>query len=298
MDALFERVLSVLDGYPKEATELLCVDDGSTDGTWSKIMEQSHKDSRVVGIKLSRNFGHQHALSCGLDYASGARILIIDADLQDPPELLPEMMHRMDAGADVVYGTRLLRQGESRFKTYSARMFYKTLSMFSDTYIPENTGDFRLLNRRVADALKNLPERVRFQRGLISWLGYTQVALEYKREARVAGKTHYTLRRMVRFAGVGIVSFSSRPLRFCIWLGMSMVGVSSILLAYVVFSYMVLGTVRGWASIIAIFLVFQALQFFAVGILGGYIGIIFHEVKRRPLYLVAEATQTLKNPHP
>ncbi len=289
LEPLFAALIPVLE-QASASWEILCINDGSVDNTLEGLRYYHQQEPRIRYISLSRNFGHQHALACGMDYAQGNRIFIIDADLQDPPELLPSMMEAMDRGADVVYGKRLKRVGEGFFKKISAKIFYKTLGILSEVPIPSDTGDFRLMSRRVVDRLRDMPERVRFQRGLVSWLGFTQVALEYNRDARLMGKTHYTISNMLRLAEAGIISFSTQPLRFAIWLGTIMVGFSIILLFYVFISYLQSGTVRGWASITAIFLIFQSLQFITLGILGGYLGVIFHEVKRRPLYIIDETS--------
>jgi len=284
----YERIRTALGHYTKENAQILFVDDGSTDTSWQKIEQLRANDPAVTGVRLSRNFGHQTALTCGLEHANGNRVLIIDADLQDPPELLPEMMRKMDEGFDVVYGRRLSREGETYFKKLSAWVYYRVLGRLSDVEIPLDAGDFRLISQDVVKALRNLPERVRYTRGLVSWLGFSQGAVEYIRHPRHNGETHYTLAKMLRLAGDGITSFSTRPLQLATWVGMAMMGVSTILLGYVFVSWMFLGTVPGWTSLAAIFLLSQAFQWFVLGIIGNYVAVIFRETKGRPHYVVRE----------
>ncbi|MDE3015351.1 MAG: glycosyltransferase family 2 protein [Pseudomonadota bacterium] len=284
--ALAARLDAVLGDYKTQGTEILLVDDGSADGTWPAIEKLCAKDAGVIGVRLSRNFGHQMALACGLDHARGRRVLVIDADLQDPPELLPAMIKKMDEGFDVVYGKRRSRQGEGGFKKASAWVYYRLLGRLSEVPIPPEAGDFRLMSRRAVDALIALPERIRFTRGLVAWLGFRQAAVEYTREARHAGETHYPLRAMLRFANEGITSFSTRPLQLATWLGLLMMMVSIGLLGYVFLSWLLFDTVRGWTSLAAIFLLSQAAQWLMLGIIGNYLAVMFREVKARPLYLI------------
>lgn len=283
---LMARLEATLSNYKAQSAEIILVDDGSTDGSWATIEKLCAEDAGIIGIRLSRNFGHQMALAAGLDHARGQRVLIIDADLQDPPELLPEMMKKMDEGFDVVYGRRKTRAGESGFKKASAWLYYRLLGRLSEVPIPPDTGDFRLMSRRAVDALIALPERIRFTRGLVAWLGFRQVAIEYTREARQAGQTHYPLRAMLRFANEGLTSFSTRPLQLATWLGLIMTIVSIALLAYVLIAWLLFNTVRGWTSLAAIFLMSQGVQWLMLGIIGNYLAVIFREVKSRPLYLV------------
>lgn len=285
---LHERLNAAVLPYRAHGVEIILVNDGSHDGTWNLIEALSTKDEAIVGIKFSRNFGHQMALSCGLDYARGERVLIIDADLQDPPEVLNEMMQRMDQGFDVVYGQRKSRQGETAFKKLSAWLFYRVLNRLSDVKIPVDTGDFRLMSRRVVDTLKTLPERVRFTRGLVSWLGFRQTAVHYVRDARHAGQTHYSLKAMFRYANEGLTSFSTRPLQLAIWMGIGMMIASLLLLIYVFTSWLFFDVVRGWTSLAAIFLLSQAFLWLMLGIIGNYLAVIFRETKARPLYIVDE----------
>lgn len=268
--------------------EIVYVDDGSRDGTWPMLSALSDADANVVAVCLSRNFGHQLALTGGLSLARGERILMIDADLQDPPELLGEMMARMDAGADVVYGERTEREGETAFKTASASLFYRFLNRLTDIDIPENVGDFRLVNRRVLDALMAMPEQHRFVRGLVAWLGFRQVALPYTRHARFAGETKYPLRKMLRLATDAITGFSIRPLRMSMLFAMMAFAVAFAIATYALVSWLVGDTVRGWTSLTLVVSLFSGVQLLCLGIMGEYLGRMFMELKRRPLFVLRE----------
>ena len=283
---LHQRLSAVLEEYRVKGIEIILVNDGSQDNTWEMIQQVCAQDDSVIGIHLSRNFGHQMALSCGLDHSRAQRVLIIDADLQDPPELLAEMMGKMDEGYEVVYGHRRFREGENPLKKISAWLYYRVLNRLSEVKIPLDTGDFRLMDRKVVQALNALPERVRLTRGLISWLGFRQTAVDYTRHARHAGKTHYKWQAMFSLAIEGITSFSTRPLQIATWLGCVMTLISMLLLLYVFFSWLFFNTVRGWASLAAIFLLFQSAQWIFFGIIGNYLAIMFREIKARPLYIV------------
>ncbi len=286
MEVLYRRVTSVCRAAAGGHYELIFVNDGSRDTTWEKISALCETDAHVVGADLSRNFGHQLALSAGLSICCGDRIFILDADLQDPPELLGAMMRLMDDGADVVYGKRRVREGESGFKKLSAKIFYRTLNALSDVSIPMDTGDFRLINRRVLEGLLQMPEQARFIRGMISWIGFNQVPLEYDRNERLSGETKYPFSKMMRLAVDAIVSFSIRPLRLTIYSSIisGLVGLS--LVAYVLGSWLSGDTVPGWASATTFVLILGSLQLLCLGILGEYVGRIYGEVKRRPLFLI------------
>lgn len=274
-----------------EDFELLYVNDGSKDGTWRLLSDLVAADHQVRAIDLSRNFGHQLAVSAGLSQARGQRVLMIDADLQDPPELIVEMMARMDQGADVVYGRRTQRKGESLFKRATAALFYRALRRLTDVDIPADTGDFRLMSRRVTDELLKLPEQHRFLRGLVAWVGFTQVPLDYVREARFAGETKYPLKKMVKFAFDAIAGFSSAPLRLAtLFAGLAMLLSFGVGL-YVLVSWLFFDTVRGWASLLAIVALFSAVQLFCLGMLGEYVGRIYGEAKGRPLFVIRESRQ-------
>lgn len=266
--------------------EIILVDDGSHDATWDVIASLASDDRRVVGVRLMRNYGHQPAVSAGLTISRGARVLLIDADLQDPPELLSAMMRAMDAGADVVYGQRTVRQGETWFKRSSASLFYRLLSRLTATPIPQDTGDFRLMRRRVVEILTAMPERQRFIRGMVSWIGGRQVALPYEREPRFAGATQYQLGSMIRFAVDAVTSFSTVPLRLASYLGILAAMLSLGLLAYSLIGWMMGQTIAGWTSVITAIALFGATQLLMLGVLGEYLGRLFQEVKARPLFLI------------
>ncbi|WP_339312595.1 glycosyltransferase family 2 protein [Paenibacillus sp. FSL M7-0896] len=284
----YRRIKKVM-GITGEPYELIFVNDGSTDNCAQMIEEYSYWDESVKLIDLSRNFGHQVAITAGMDYALGDAVVIIDADLQDPPELIPEMIAEWKQGYQVVYAKRIKRNGESLFKKWSASLFYRVLRYSTDISIPVDTGDFRLMDRRVCDELKRLPEKNRFVRGLVSWVGFRQKAIEYEREERVAGETKYPFRRMLKLSLDGITSFSYKPLKLAGVLG-ALLSVSGFLyLMYVL--YLALFTdaaVKGWASMIGITLTFNGFVLLMLGILGEYVGRIYDESKGRPLYIVQE----------
>lgn len=272
-----------------ESYEIILVDDGSADKTWPIIAALAEEDRHVVGVKLSRNYGHQLALSAGLSAVRGDLVLIIDDDLQDPPELLAPMYEMMrEAAADVVYGQRRTRIGETRFKTRTAALFYRFLAKATDLDIPLDTGDFRLITRRVADIIAHMPERDRFIRGMVAWLGFRQVPFLYDREARFAGTTQYTLRKLLSFAVDALVSFSILPLRIATYLGGLLTVVLSIVGCYAVVSHLVSGIAPGWASLVLLIVGASAAQLMVLGVIGEYIGRIYMESKHRPLFLIAE----------
>jgi dolichol-phosphate mannosyltransferase len=266
--------------------EIVLVDDGSSDGTWAAIEHLSAADPRIVGVRLMRNHGHQLAATAGLAVARGGRILLIDADLQDPPELLADMSALMDAGADVVYGKRKTREGESWFKTASAAAFYRLLSRLAHVPIPEDTGDFRLMSRRVVDVLLAMPERERFIRGMVSWIGGRQVPLYYERKARFAGSTKYRLAKMARFAADAITSFSIVPLQLAVWLGLIVAGIAALLLVYTIWQWLAGNVVAGWSSTMTAIALFAGVQLIVLGIIGEYLGRLVQEAKGRPLFLI------------
>ncbi len=266
--------------------ELILVDDGSRDGTWPVIADLSRRDDHVVGVQLFRNHGHQLAVTAGLSVARGGRVMLIDADLQDPPELLLAMMRELDGGAEVAYGQRIARGGETRFKLWSAALFYRGLERISAVPIPRDTGDFRLMSRRVADALAMMPERHRFIRGMVSWIGGRQVAIPYQREARYAGESKYPLAKMVRFAVDAITSFSTAPLRFATWLGIVTSGLAFLLILYTVARWLTGQVIPGWASAVVSSSLFAGIQLFVLGIMGEYLGRLVEEAKGRPLFII------------
>jgi glycosyltransferase involved in cell wall biosynthesis len=269
--------------------EILYVDDGSKDGTALLLEEIRLQDPRVVVIRLSRNFGHQPAVTAGLTMCRGEATVIIDADLQDPPELIPHMVEMWRSGYEVVYGIRESREGETSFKLWTARLFYRTINALSDVDIPLDTGDFRLMDACVVKALNSMPERHRLLRGMSSWVGYNQVGIKYRRAARTAGVTKYPLSRMLSLAVDGIVSFSAVPLRL-----VSLIGVLSAVIAFlgIVYSFGVRlfthSWVRGWALSFIGMLFMSGVQMLSIGILGEYIGRIYTESKQRPLFVVRD----------
>lgn len=271
--------------------EVLLVDDGSTDSTWQQIEEIAKNDSRFRGIRFARNFGHQNAVSAGLDMSSGDATVLIDADLQDPPRVILQFVDKWEAGYDVVYGVRSHRHGESKFKKTTAAAFYRTLNKLSDVPIPLDTGDFRLMDKAVVKAVSEMPEKSRFLRGMISWVGFNQTAVSYERDQRFAGESKYPLRKMLQFALDGLLSFSTKPLRFSIMLGFAAAAMSIVGVAYVVYIRLATNSwVPGWAALGIAILMFSSVQLITVGILGEYVGRIFKQVQGRPIYLVSDRT--------
>jgi dolichol-phosphate mannosyltransferase len=283
------RVRAAADGAPGiDAYEIVLVDDGSTDRTLELMRVHAAADPRIVVVRLSRNFGHQLAATAGLDIARGDAVVLIDADLQDPPELIPAMVERWRAGYDVVYAVRRKRSGESAFKIWTARFFYRTTQRLTKVAIPVDAGDFRLMSRRVVDALKAIRERHRFIRGLVSWVGYPQTALEYDRDARFSGTTKYPFSKMLRFAIDGITSFSDVPLRFASYFGFAVSGIAFVVaLAEIGVRIFTGYNLPGYTSTIFAILFLGGVQLIGIGILGEYIGRIYEEIKARPLYLLA-----------
>jgi glycosyltransferase involved in cell wall biosynthesis len=266
--------------------EIVLVDDGSRDTTWRIIAEAAEADTRILGIRLRRNHGHQIALSSGLAAASGQLVVLIDADLQDPPELIPAMIKKLlETNADVVYGQRRQRDGETIFKRATATIFYRLLGWLSETEIPRDTGDFRLITRPVADLLCRMPEHHRFLRGMVAWIGGRQVPLMYDRDARYAGTTKYPLRRMIRFASDAITGFSRRPLQLATGVGGCAALISLFFGLYSLIGWWSNKAVPGWASLMAALGFVSALQFLILGVLGEYIGRLCEESRARPLFL-------------
>jgi dolichol-phosphate mannosyltransferase len=282
----YRRASAAARGVCGDNYELVLVDDGSTDATWSIAARLADADRHVVAVRLRRNHGHQPAASAGLALARGQRVLLIDADLQDPPELLAAMTRVMDEGADVVFGQRTVREAETWFKRASAAAFYRVLGRLASVEIPRDTGDFRLMSRQVVDTLSAMPERQRFIRGMVSWIGGRQVAVPYARQARHAGTSKYPLRKMLRFATDAITSFSALPLQIASYLGLLAAGLAIILLGYTFWRWLGGDTVAGWTSVMATIAVFGACQLIVLGILGEYLGRLFLEAKARPLFLI------------
>ncbi|MFT5786377.1 MAG: glycosyltransferase involved in cell wall biosynthesis [Ascidiaceihabitans sp.] len=290
IDTLVTRLSAITAQWQKQA-EIVLVDDGSTDGTWAAIEQASQRCSQVVGIKLSANRGHQIALTAGLEAAKGERIMMLDADLQDPPELMTDMMFMMDRGFDVVYGRRAERQGETMFKRATAHMFYRVLNAMSDIDIPRDTGDFRLVNRKTLDAVLEMPERARFIRGMFAWAGFKQVGIEYIRAPRETGETKYPLRKMIRFSIDAMTAFSTKPLKLATRLSFVSLFIASMMAIYVFRSLILFQTAPGWASVILAVSFFSGVQLLTLGILGEYVGRLYVEAKKRPLYFVSEETR-------
>ena len=286
------RVSAVCQAAADRSYEIVLVNDGSTDGTLAALMALADADPHVVVIDLARNYGHQVALSAGLELCAGDRVLILDADLQDPPELLPQMLALMDEGNDVVYGQRRARDGESWFKIASARLFYRALQRLVDVRLAMDTGDFRLMSRRALDHLNAMPERYRFIRGMVSWIGLRQAALPYDRDRRFAGTTHYPLRKMISLGLDAVTSFSTVPLRFASHLGFAMGVLGMLALGYTLWAWASGHAVPGWTSLAVLTLIIGSGQFLVLGIFGEYLGRMYMETKRRPLYIVNEIRAT------
>ncbi len=279
------RVSAVCSGL--EDWELVLVNDGSTDTTLDAIQGLVRHDPHVAGINLARNYGHQIALTAGLRHCGGEYILILDADLQDPPELLDDMLRLMDdQGADVVYGQRRARAGETWFKTKTASLFYRLMRRLVDIEIPLDTGDFRLMNQRTAMVLNNMPEQHRFIRGMVAWIGLRQVPLLYDRDARHAGETHYPLHRMIRLALDAITGFSVMPLRLASLAGVTLGVIGLLLLVYTLVGWLGGRVVEGWTSLMSLMLILGGAQLLLLGIFGEYLGRLYMEAKRRPLFVV------------
>jgi len=290
---LVERIVAIagrLEGAP--SYEIVLVNDGSTDRTLERIREEVARREHIVLVNLSRNFGHQLAASAGMDIAAGDAVILMDGDLQDPPELIADFVTKWREGYDVVYAVRRTRKGESPFKLFTARLFYRIIKRLTKVSIPVDTGDFRLMSRRVVEALNRSPERHRFLRGMVSWVGYNQIGIAYDRDERHSGITKYPLPKMLRFAIDGITSFSDVPLRFASYLGFISSAVAFlyalIVIGYKLFSLNPPGYTPGWASTIVAVLFLGGVQLISLGILGEYIGRIYDEVKGRPLYLISD----------
>jgi len=272
-----------------EDYELVLVNDGSRDGSWALMEQLAAGDPHVVAVNLSRNHGHQLALTAGLDLSRGATILIIDADLQDPPELLPAMYAAMRAQqADVVYGVRKSRAGETAFKRATAHGFYRLLSRATEVEIPVDTGDFRLMSRRALDALLAMPEQARFIRGMVAWIGFRQMPFAYDRQERFAGATKYPLKKMLRFAFDALTGFSSAPLKLASHAGLWLSLGSVILILYIAYAWIAGRNIQGWTSLMLVVVVLGAIQMFVLALMGEYIGRLYNEAKRRPLYIVQD----------
>jgi dolichol-phosphate mannosyltransferase len=269
--------------------EIVYVDDGSRDGTGALLAALAAADRCVRVVRFSRNFGHQVAVTAGIEHARGDAVVLIDADLQDPPEVIPELVARWREGYDVAYGVRTDRPGETRFKLWTAKLFYRGINCMSETLIPVDTGDFRLMDRKVVDALLSMPEHDRFVRGMVSWVGFRQVAVPYRRGERAAGETKYPVGKMLRFALDGITSFSITPLTLATYAGFAASAVALLGIVYaLVLRLFTPYYVTGWTALFIAVLFLGGIQLTALGIMGQYVGRIYRETKRRPLYLVQE----------
>jgi glycosyltransferase involved in cell wall biosynthesis len=286
IETFYERMKKVVDSVPHMTYEIVFVDDGSRDDSFAKLVDIADQDDRVRVVKLSRNFGHQVAVTAGLDSTRGDAVVIIDADLQDPPEVIPRFIEKWREGYEVVYGVREKREGETKFKLLTAGIFYRILKRLTNIDIPVDVGDFRIMSRRVVDSFLKLRERDRFIRGLVSWVGFRQIGVFYKREKRFAGETKYPLRKMIKFALDGITSFSSVPLRLATWLGYAASTLAILYTLVIVIEKLIGMTVPGFASIMVGMLFLGGVQLICLGIMGEYIGRIFNETKARPIYLV------------
>lgn len=288
LQAFHARSSAALARIPNTAYELVYVDDGSRDDSYSQLAALAADDPRVRVVKFSRNFGHQIAITAGLDYAKGDAIVVIDADLQDPPEVIEQMVGKWREGYDVVYGRREKRAGESALKLVTAKAFYRVLTSITKIEIPTDVGDFRLISHRAAEHLRNMREKDRFVRGLVSWIGFRQTALLYKRDARHAGESKYPWRKMMRFALDGITSFSTVPLKLASWLGYAAAGIAFLYMLSVPVQKFFDVTVPGFPTTVVAVLFLGGVQLICLGIIGEYIGRIFNEIKPRPMYIVEE----------
>ncbi len=282
----YNRLTRVLESHFNY--ELVFVNDGSTDGTLPILQDIAKKDQRVRVISFARNFGHQIAVTAGVDKARGDAIVIIDADLQDPPEIIPDMVSLWQQGYDVVYAKRKKRKGESAFKLMTAKLFYRFLASMTDIKIPTDTGDFRLIDKQVAEVFRKMPERNRFIRGMISWIGFHQIPLEYERDERFAGETKYPLKKMLKFASDGIISFSAKPLKWMLSIGFWSTMLAMVLFVYAVVCKFIGSPESGWASLMAVMAFLGGVQLLSIGLLGEYVARIYDESKGRPLYIIAK----------
>ena len=289
IDHLFERLEAVLSRLSRPY-EIICVDDGSHDDTVQRLKTHRQRNPRIKIVVLSRNFGKELALTAGIDYACGAAVIPIDADLQDPPELIEALIAKWCEGYDVVYARRRSRQGETWLKRATANSFYRVIEQVSKVPIPRDTGDFRLLDQRVVNVLKLLPERTRFMKGLFAWVGYRQAEVLYDREPRYSGETKWNYWRLWNFAIDGIVSFSVAPLRIWSYVGISFAAISLLYGAFLLIRTLLSGNdVPGYASLMVAILFLGGIQMISLGVLGEYLGRVYEEVKGRPLYLVRDA---------
>ena len=288
LDAFYARATAAFSNIPGFDYEIVFVDDGSADASFRQLTDFARRDPRIRIVKFSRNFGHQIAITAGVDHTKGDCVVVIDADLQDPPEVVGRMIDQWRAGYDVVYGVRETRDGESTMKLATAALFYRLLTRLTSFEIPTDVGDFRLMSRRAVVELSRLREKDRFVRGLVSWIGFKQTGVTYQRDKRAAGETKYPYRKMIRFALDGITSFSTMPLRIATWTGYVSALLAILYLVYVLIMRMLGHTVEGWATIMVAMLFLGSVQLICLGILGEYLGRVFNEVKPRPMYVIEE----------
>lgn len=286
----YNRTKKVLNGLENYDHEIVFVNDGSKDKTLPILKEIATKDEKAKVISFSRNFGHQAAVTAGLKFVTGDCILIIDSDMQDPPELLVDMLKLWEDGNEVIYAKRKTRKGESKFKLMTAKMFYNVLNNLSDVEIPKDTGDFRLVDRKVVDVINSMPEHNKFLRGLFSWVGFKQKSIEYERQERFAGKTKYPLKKMLKLASDGIISFSTKPLKIIGGIGIVSIFISFILLIYAILSYIFKwnNLASGWTSLMVAITFFAGVQLVSIWMISEYIARIYDDTKQRPEYIINE----------
>ena len=288
LPAFAERMVAACRAAAGERYEIIFVNDGSRDSTWSMIQRLNRQNPHVVGVNLSRNHGHQLAVTAGMSIVRGEWILIIDADLQDPPEMLSDMMALADEGYEVIYARRRARASETRFKLATAKAFYRILGSLSEVEIPQDVGDFRLISRRIAERLNEMPEQDRFIRGMVAWLGGRQTEILYDRDPRYAGETKYTLAKMLRLALAGLTGFSTAPLNLAVVLAFAGMFIGFAIVLYIFASYFLGRAQSGWSSLALITVFFGVGQFFCIAIMGAYLGRTYMQVKGRPLYMIDE----------
>jgi len=287
---LLDRLEGVIGKMNLNSYEYIFINDGSRDKSMELIRELSKKNSNIHFINLSRNFGHQIAVTAGLDKSKGDAVVIIDADLQDPPELIPELYQKLKSGFEVVYAKRKSRQGEGFMKKFTAKMFYRLLSYMTSISIPVDTGDFRIVDRKIVDVLKQMPEQQKFLRGQISWIGFNQTFVEYDRDERFAGKTGYTYKKMIRLALDGITSFSNFPLKIVTLAGFIVSGISFFMILYALYSRFISKDYEpGWTSLMLTVLFLGGIQLIGIGIIGEYISRMSANLRNRPLYIIRES---------
>lgn len=288
IDECYKRIKKVCDGLKDFEYELIFVNDGSRDNTFDLLKRKAKKDKNAKVISFSRNFGHQNAVTAALEMSCGDAVVIIDADMQDPPELIPDMINLWAEGNEVVYAKRKARKGESKFKILTAKMFYKTLKTLADVDIPLDTGDFRLVDRKVINVINKMPEHNKFYRGLFAWIGFRQIPIEYERDKRFAGKTNYSLKKMIKLALDGIIGFSSKPLKIVGGIGIIAIILSILILIYSLVSYIfnLNNLTPGWTSIMITVTFFSGMQLLAIWIMSEYIARIYDESKKRPEYII------------